>query len=87
MNDSANPFSHGDPGSMVAVLGHQDRELFSGDHLWWNSGQKVVVASTRYCWWSWAEKLRSLERLLDLDVGWLLPGHGHRHRFASGEWR
>lgn len=41
----------------------------------------------RYCWWNWAERLRSLERLLDLDVGWLLPGQGHRHRFASGEWR
>jgi hypothetical protein len=33
MNDSANPFSHGDLGSMVAVLGHQDRMLFSGDRL------------------------------------------------------
>ena len=41
---------------MVAVLGHQDRVLFSGDHLWWNPGQQMVVASQRYCWWNWAEQ-------------------------------
>lgn len=74
-------------GSMVAVLGQRQQVLFSGDHLWWNPEQKVVVASERYCWWNWAEQLRSVERLLDLDVAWLLPGHGHRHAFAPGAWR
>jgi hypothetical protein len=28
-----------------------------------------------------------VERLLALDVGWLLPGHGHSHGFAPGAWR
>jgi len=74
-------------GSMVALLGQREQVLFSGDHLWWNPEHQVVVASERYCWWNWAEQLRSVERLLDLDVAWLLPGHGHRHRFASGQWR
>jgi len=35
----------------------------------------------------WSAQLRSVERLLDLDVAWLLPGHGHRHQFESGQWR
>jgi glyoxylase-like metal-dependent hydrolase (beta-lactamase superfamily II)/ferredoxin len=74
-------------GSMVAVLGQQEQVLFSGDHLWWNPEQQVVVATERYCWWNWQEQLRSVERLLDLDVTWLLPGHGHRHVFARGQWR
>lgn len=74
-------------GSLVAVLGASASVLFSGDHLWWNPEQAVVVASQRYCWWNWAEQLRSVERLLDLDVAWLLPGHGHSHCFAPGRWR
>jgi len=74
-------------GSLVAVLGQRAAVLFSGDHLWWNPDHQVVVASERYCWWNWPEQLRSVERLLDLDVGWLLPGHGHSHAFAPGAWR
>jgi glyoxylase-like metal-dependent hydrolase (beta-lactamase superfamily II) len=74
-------------GSLVAVLGRERQVLFSGDHLWWNPERQVVVASERYCWWNWQEQLRSVERLLDLDVAWLLPGHGHRQAFASGAWR
>jgi len=31
--------------------------------------------------------VRSVERLLDLEVAWLLPGHGERQAFAPGEWR
>ncbi|MFM7548668.1 MAG: MBL fold metallo-hydrolase [Cyanobacteriota bacterium] len=74
-------------GSLVAVLGERRQVLFSGDHLWWNPQQGAVVASRRYCWWNWSEQLRSVERLLDLDVAWLLPGHGHWHPFDPGEWR
>ena len=74
-------------GSLVAVLGTARQVLFSGDHLWWNPQQQVVVASQRYCWWNWSEQLRSVERLLELDVAWLLPGHGHRHPFEAGQWR
>ncbi|MFY8149512.1 MAG: MBL fold metallo-hydrolase [Prochlorococcaceae cyanobacterium] len=74
-------------GSMVAVLGRERQVLFSGDHLWWSPQLEQVVASQRYCWWNWNEQLRSVERLLDLDVAWLLPGHGHQRAFAPGEWR
>jgi len=72
-------------GSMVALLGGQI--LFSGDHLWWSETEHRVVASRRYCWWDWRTQLFSVEKLRDLDVRWLLPGHGDRHPFAAGEWR
>ena len=74
-------------GSMCVQLGEQRSVLFSGDHLWWNREQQVVVASARYCWWDFGRQIQSVRALLDLDVAWLLPGHGHRHAFASGEWR
>jgi len=74
-------------GSMVAVLGGCEQVLFSGDHLWWNPAHQAIVASKTYCWWNWSAQLRSVERLLDLDVAWLLPGHGHQHQFTPGQWR
>ena len=74
-------------GSLCALLGEARSVLFSGDHLWWNPEQAVVVASERYCWWDFATQLQSVERLLELDVALLLPGHGRRHAFAPGAWR
>ncbi|KGG14148.1 MULTISPECIES: MBL fold metallo-hydrolase [Prochlorococcus] len=74
-------------GSMVAILGEQQQILFSGDHLWWNLEKQAVVASKDFCWWSWEEQLKSIKLLQDLDISWLLPGHGHAHQFTSGEWR
>ena len=74
-------------GSLCALLGDARSVLFSGDHLWWNPEQAVVVASERYCWWDFATQLQSVERLLEFDVALLLPGHGRRHAFASGAWR
>jgi glyoxylase-like metal-dependent hydrolase (beta-lactamase superfamily II) len=74
-------------GSMVVVLGQRARVLFSGDHLWWQPALGEVVASRRSCWWNWQEQVRSVQRLLDLDVAGLLPGHGDRQASAPGEWR
>ena len=74
-------------GSMCLQLGEQRAVLFSGDHLWWNRELQVVVASERYCWWDFEQQIQSVRTLLPLDVAWLLPGHGHRHAFAPGEWR
>ena len=69
------------------MLGQARCVLFSGDHLWWNAEQHVLVCSKQYCWWNFEEQIRSLEKLQDLDVAWLLPGHGHRHHFAPGQWQ
>ena len=58
---------------MSVLLGERRSVLFSGDHLWWRPEQAVLVASERYCWWDFQEQLRSVERLKELDVAWLLP--------------
>lgn len=72
-------------GSLVALLG--GAVLFSGDHLWWSESAGAVVASRTYCWWHWPSQLASVAKLRDLDVHWLLPGHGGRQSFAPGAWR
>lgn len=69
------------------VLHYADRFLFSGDHLWWVREQQRLGASRDYCWWSWAEQVRSLERLADLRFEWVLPGHGERVHLPAEEMR
>jgi glyoxylase-like metal-dependent hydrolase (beta-lactamase superfamily II)/ferredoxin len=57
--------------------------LFTGDTLWWNPAKSRLSASKSYAWHSWTRQLRSLERLLDFDFHWVLPGHGAPHRAES----
>jgi glyoxylase-like metal-dependent hydrolase (beta-lactamase superfamily II)/ferredoxin len=57
--------------------------LFTGDTLWWNPVKARLSASRSVCWHSWPEQLRSLERLLEFEFTWVLPGHGAPHRAAS----
>jgi glyoxylase-like metal-dependent hydrolase (beta-lactamase superfamily II)/ferredoxin len=59
------------------VLLHREF-LFTGDHLWWNRERDSLSASRNYCWWSWPDQVRSLERLLAYRFRWVLPGHGER---------
>lgn len=66
----------------VALL-YQGHYLFSGDHLWSKDGH--LHASREVCWHSWAEQIRSMERLLDHRFAWVLPGHGRRHHAPSDE--
>jgi glyoxylase-like metal-dependent hydrolase (beta-lactamase superfamily II) len=65
----------------LALL-YRGRYLFTGDHLW-GSESGGLHMSRGVCWYSWPEQLRSLERLLELDFEWVLPGHGRRWRAAS----
>jgi glyoxylase-like metal-dependent hydrolase (beta-lactamase superfamily II)/ferredoxin len=52
--------------------------LFTGDHLWGSEDGRRLEASRSVCWHSWSEQTRSMERLLELDFEWVLPGHGAR---------
>jgi glyoxylase-like metal-dependent hydrolase (beta-lactamase superfamily II)/ferredoxin len=70
-----------------AVLLYQNRFLFSGDHLWWSPAYRSLYASPNVCWYSWAEQTRSMERLLDYEFEWVLPGHGRRTHGAAAEMR
>jgi glyoxylase-like metal-dependent hydrolase (beta-lactamase superfamily II)/ferredoxin len=62
-----------------AVLLYRNRFLFSGDHLAWSPNRETLIAFRNACWYSWAEQTRSMEKLLNYDFEWVLPGHGRMH--------
>ena len=66
-----------------AVLLYRDRYLFTGDHLAWSRRRGRLVAFRDACWYSWADQIRSMERLLDFSFEWVLPGHGAWQHAAS----
>ena len=57
--------------------------LFTGDHLWWSGPRNMLWASKAYNWFDWEAQVRSVERLLDFDFRWVLPGHGESYRADS----
>ncbi len=65
------------------ALLYRDKFLFTGDHLWESEEDESLEASRSVCWYSWPDQLRSLERLLDFDFQWVLPGHGRRYHASS----
>jgi glyoxylase-like metal-dependent hydrolase (beta-lactamase superfamily II) len=66
-----------------AVLLYQERFLFTGDHLMASERDGLLHASRGVCWYSWPDQIRSMERLLDFRLEWVLPGHGGRYRATS----
>jgi glyoxylase-like metal-dependent hydrolase (beta-lactamase superfamily II)/ferredoxin len=62
-----------------AVLLYKDKYLFTGDHLAWSPARDTLTAFRGVCWYSWTAQTRSMERLLDYDFEWVLPGHGRIH--------
>lgn len=63
-----------------ACLLYRNTFLFTGDHLWWNPKRGMLSASKNFNWHSWPQQLKSLERLLDFEFRWVLPGHGAAKR-------
>jgi glyoxylase-like metal-dependent hydrolase (beta-lactamase superfamily II)/ferredoxin len=70
----------------VALL-YAGRFLFAGDHLWGSADGTRLEASRQVCWYSWAEQVRSLERLVAFDFEWVLPGHGARFHGSPAQTR
>jgi glyoxylase-like metal-dependent hydrolase (beta-lactamase superfamily II)/ferredoxin len=60
------------------VLIYNQKFLFSGDHLAWSDRLQGIIAFRDYCWYSWAELVRSTRKLTAYEFQWLLPGHGRR---------
>jgi glyoxylase-like metal-dependent hydrolase (beta-lactamase superfamily II)/ferredoxin len=58
------------------VLLYKQKALFTGDHLAWSPERQTLIAFRNYCWDSWPQQTRSMERLLDYRFEWVLPGHG-----------
>ena len=69
------------------LLLHDDRFLFSGDHIWWSRVRGRLTASRSVCWYSWPEQVRSLALLSRYRFEWVLPGHGERACFSAAEMR
>jgi glyoxylase-like metal-dependent hydrolase (beta-lactamase superfamily II)/ferredoxin len=69
------------------VLLYKNKYLFTGDHLAWSPVKERLTASRSVCWYSWTEQTRSMEKLLDYDFEWVLPGHGRIHRDTPDSMR
>jgi glyoxylase-like metal-dependent hydrolase (beta-lactamase superfamily II) len=69
------------------VLLYRNRFLFTGDHLAWSPNRNSLIAFRSACWYSWTEQIRSMQKLLDCEFEWVLPGHGRIHHAATGEMR
>ncbi len=58
------------------VLLYKSKYLFTGDHLAWSPNRNSLIAFRGVCWYSWTKQISSMEKLLDYDFEWVLPGHG-----------
>ncbi|MGL5795141.1 MAG: MBL fold metallo-hydrolase [Waterburya sp.] len=61
------------------VLLYKNKFLFTGDHLAWSPYFKNLYAFNRFCWYSWSEQIKSMEKLAQYSFEWVLPGHGRRY--------
>lgn len=62
------------------VFLYRNKFLFTGDHLAWSPARHTLTAFRSVAWYSWPEQIRSMEKLLDYDFEWVLPGHGDIHQ-------
>jgi glyoxylase-like metal-dependent hydrolase (beta-lactamase superfamily II)/ferredoxin len=67
------------------VLLYQNKFLFTGDHLAWSPYLKQLYAFQRFCWYSWSEQIKSMEKLASYSFEWVLPGHGRRYHGTIAE--
>jgi glyoxylase-like metal-dependent hydrolase (beta-lactamase superfamily II) len=67
------------------VLLYRQQALFTGDHLAWSPERHALTGHRNYCWYSWKEQTRSMEKLLAYRFEWILPGHGRMHHAPANE--
>ncbi|MGB5631219.1 MAG: MBL fold metallo-hydrolase [Waterburya sp.] len=67
------------------VLLYQNKFLFTGDHLAWSPYLQHLYAFYRFCWYSWSEQIKSIEKLANYSFKWVLPGHGRRYHGTVAE--
>lgn len=61
------------------------RFLFTGDHLFWSRDRRQLAASRSHCLFSWELQKESMQRLVEYEFEWVLPGHGQRVRLSADE--
>jgi glyoxylase-like metal-dependent hydrolase (beta-lactamase superfamily II) len=69
------------------VLLYKNKFLFTGDHLAWSPNRQTLTAFRSACWYSWSEQIKSMEKLLDYEFEWVLPGHGRIHHDTATNMR
>jgi glyoxylase-like metal-dependent hydrolase (beta-lactamase superfamily II) len=69
----------------MALL-YKNRFLFTGDHLWWDSAQKMLDAPQRLVWRKHV-LVDSIQKLLDYPFEWVLAGHGDRTHLPADQMR
>jgi ferredoxin len=69
------------------VLLYKEKFLFTGDHLAWSHSLGHLYAFKRHCWYDFNKQIESMERLLDYNFEWVLPGHGTPAYFPKSEMK
>lgn len=69
------------------VLLYKNKFLFTGDHLAWSPRRKSLTAFRSVAWYSWEKQTRSMQKLLEYDFEWVLPGHGRIAQRSKQEMR
>jgi glyoxylase-like metal-dependent hydrolase (beta-lactamase superfamily II) len=69
------------------ALLYKNKFLFTGDHLAWSPRRKSLTAFRSVAWYSWEKQTRSMQKLLEYDFEWVLPGHGHIAQRSKQEMR
>ncbi|KAK4413639.1 hypothetical protein Salat_2776700 [Sesamum alatum] len=67
----------------VCLLDGTRKVLFTGDHLMME--EFGLSIAEHHNWFSVSMQLSSVQKLLDLDFEWILPGHGRRATFRDAD--
>ena len=67
------------------VLLYKNQYLFTGDHLAFDRDNKQLEAFDDFCWYSWAEQVKSMIKLSKFKFSWVFPGHGQRIHLSENE--
>ena len=60
-----------------------DRLLFTGDTLHWNHRRAELDVTPLQTFFSWETLADSMDRLAELRVEWVFPGHGKWHNVGA----
>jgi glyoxylase-like metal-dependent hydrolase (beta-lactamase superfamily II)/ferredoxin len=71
-------------GSMALL--HNDRYLFTGDHMSWDREINGLRLATVYVWNEQTLR-KSAAKLLEFSFEWVLPGHGDRMHLSADRMR
>ncbi len=66
---------------------YQKKYLFTGDHLCFSPSKKHLIGFKDANWYSLSTQIKSLQKLLQYDFEYLLPGHGAPIKLSSDEMK